>query len=58
VTVVPSPNCPLELFPQQKTAADTVTPQLWYPPVETLVKVVLVLTNVGVDWFIVVPSPN
>src|SRR6476469_9665414 len=54
----PSPSCPCPLWPQQYARLVVVTPQLWYPPIETPLKASPPRTATGVRRLVSVPSPT
>ena len=57
--VLPSPNWPWPLLPQQRTAPAVVSAQLWKTPAAmAATPEPRPLTATGVDWFAVLPSPN
>ena len=64
-TKVPSPSCPLALFPQHLTEPAVVTAHVWSPPEETetipeigVESVAEVFTSTEVVLLTRVPSPN
>jgi len=56
--VVPLPSSPYQLAPQQRTEPPVRRAQVWLPPAEIAVAVVMPLTTTGVELSVVVPSPS
>ena len=56
--IVPSPSCPDVLSPQHKAGPPVVTPQVWFPPMLTLLKRNPPATAVGTIRSPVVPLPS
>ena len=57
--VLPSPNCPCQLSPQQLTDLVSVMAQVWYEPedTDTAVSPLPKSTETGLSRFVLVPSP-
>jgi len=56
--LVPSPNWPLALYPQQYAKPVVVSPHVYDHPAERLENFNPPVTATGLDWLTFVPSPN
>ena len=56
--VDPLPSRPFPAFPQHLTVSLESTAHEWLYPEETEVAVLMLLTETGVDWSVVLPLPS